>query len=139
MLPIIPRAVRQPAVSEGWHRVVMLNAAFGWVWITLGMASGALIGLRFYREDWLGGYDSWRRRLVRLGHISFFGLGILNVLFALSVPHVRLAAWEQAVASWAFVIGGVTMPLVCGLSAWRQPLRGFFVIPVASLLTAAVT
>ena len=119
--------------------MVTLNAAFGWIWITLVMASGALIGLRFYREDWLGGYDSWRRRLVRLGHISFFGLGILNVLFAMTAPHVSLGASARVIASWAFVIGGVTMPLVCGLAAWRQSLRSLFVIPVASLLTAAIT
>lgn len=103
------------------------------------MASGALMGLRFYRENWLGGYDSWRRRLIRLGHISFFGLGILNLLYAFTVPHVPLAAWERGLASWAFIIGGITMPLVCGLSAWRQPLRHLFFIPVASLLTAAIT
>ena len=116
-----------------------LNAAFGWLWITLGMATGALIGLRFYREDWLGGYDSWRRRLVRLGHISLFGLGILNVLFAFTLPHVPLAAWEKSLASWCFVIGGVAMPLVCGLAAWKRELRHLFVVPVASLLTAAIT
>src|SRR5262249_59491418 len=73
---------------EGADTVLTLNAAFGWLWITLGMASGAVIGLRFHRSDWLGGYESWPRRLVRLGHISFFGLGILNLLFALTAPPV---------------------------------------------------
>ena len=33
----------------------------------------------------MGGYASLRRRMTRLGHISFFGLGIINVLFALSL------------------------------------------------------
>lgn len=119
--------------------MIALNAAFGWAWITLGFISGMLMGLRFYREDWLGGYDSWRRRLVRLGHIATVALGILNVLFALTARYVPLAAWELRTVSIAFVIGGVTMPIVCGLAAWRQNLRQLFVVPVASLLTAGIT
>lgn len=119
--------------------MIALNAAFGWLWITLGFASGALMGLRFFRDDWLGGYDAWPRRMVRLGHIAIIALGVLNVLFALSAPHVPLAAWERLTASLAFVIGAVTMPLVCGLAAWHKPLRHLFVIPVASLLTGGIT
>ena len=119
--------------------MVALNAAFGWAWITLGFLSGMLMGLRFYREDWLGGYDSWRRRLVRLGHIATVALGALNVLFALTARHIPFAKWELQTVSIAFVVGGVTMPIVCGLAAWRQHLRHLFIIPVASLLTAGIT
>lgn len=119
--------------------MLALNAAFGWLWITLGFATGALLGLRFARDGWLGGYDSWPRRMLRLGHVAMVALGALNVLFALSVPHVALAAWERQVASLAFVAGGVLMPLVCGLAAWHKPLRHLFVLPVASLLTAGIT
>jgi ABC-type proline/glycine betaine transport system permease subunit len=119
--------------------LIALNAAFGWAWITLGFVSGMLMGLRFYREDWLGGYDSWRRRLVRLGHIATVALGMLNVLFALTARYVSLAAWELQTVSIAFVIGGITMPIVCALAAWKQDLRRLFVIPVASLLTAGIT
>jgi hypothetical protein len=119
--------------------LIALNAAFGWAWITLGFLSGMLMGLRFYREDWLGGYDSWRRRLVRLGHIATIALGVLNVLFALTARYVPLANWELQTVSIAFVIGGATMPIVCALAAWRQNLRHLFVIPVASLLTAGIT
>ena len=36
----------------------------------VGVVSGATIGLFFHREAFLGGYDTWRRRLVRLGHPS---------------------------------------------------------------------
>ena len=51
-----------------------LNLVLGWLWIALGFASGAVLGLWFHKEQWLGGYASWMRRLYRLGHISFFGL-----------------------------------------------------------------
>ena len=73
---------------------MVVNEAFGWLWIVLGFASGTLLGLKFQSESWLGGYGSHRRRLIRLGHISFLGLGFLNILFAHSVPQLRLSqAW----------------------------------------------
>jgi hypothetical protein len=57
----------------------------GWIGMVLGILSGAFIGLFFHQEHWLGGYNSFPRRLVRLGHISFFGLGILSVLLGLGL------------------------------------------------------
>lgn len=117
----------------------MLNIAFGWIWITLGLASGAVIGVYFHRDEWLGGYASFPRRMVRLGHIAFLGLGLLNLLFGLTADRVTLPPWQMETAAWAFVIGGVSMPTVCGLSAWRKPLRHLFAIPVAALLTGGIT
>jgi hypothetical protein len=55
------------------------NLLVGWVGMLGGVISGTLIGLFFKREDWMGGYGWFRRRLTRLGHISFFGLGFLNI------------------------------------------------------------
>ena len=106
----------------------------GWIAMLGGVASGMVMGLRFHREDWLGGYGSFRRRLIRLGHISFLGLGILNILFALSVGHLELAPATLTLASRALLVGGLTMPLCCGLMAWRRGLHALFGIPVASLV-----
>jgi hypothetical protein len=115
----------------------MMNEAFGWVWITLGVVTGLGLGLRFRDDAFLGGYSSWARRLLRLGHISFFGLGLLNILFALGVERLRLpGGWIEA-ASIAFLVGGVTMPLCCLIAAWRREMGALFVVPVASLLLAS--
>ncbi len=116
-----------------------MNLAFGWLWITLGFASGLLLGLFFHRDDWLGGYASFRRRMLRLGHIAAVALGAINILFALTVERTDLAGWERSVAAWGFLVGGASMPLVCALTAWLKPLRTLFAIPVACLLTAAIT
>ena len=118
--------------------MVDVNLWFGWLWITVGLASGAVIGLWFYDPEWLGGYASWRRRMVRLGHISFLGTGLLNLAAAFTMatlPATALPAW----ASWLFVVGAVTMPLVCFLAAWRDGLRHLFPIPVASLIGAGLS
>jgi hypothetical protein len=122
--------------------VLELNLWFGWVWITVGLVSGAVIGLFFYDADWLGGYASWRRRMVRLGHISFLGTGLLNLAAVFTVAVFTVSARTGAVppvwVSWLFVVGAVTMPAACFLSAWRDGFRRLFFIPVASLILAAL-
>jgi hypothetical protein len=113
----------------------MLSQALltAWCSIAVGILSGALIGLFFHRDDWLGGYGSWRRRLLRLGHIACFGLAGLNLAFAITLPELD-GAWA-ALAGIAFVIGTVSMPSVCFLSAWRKPMRHAFPIPVLAIAT----
>ncbi len=112
-----------------------INLITAWAAILTGLITGTAIGLLFHDEGWLGGYGSWRRRLVRLGHISFFGTGLLNLAFVLSVEHLRLEV-APPVASAGFVIGAVAMPAVCFLSAWRKAFRHLFFIPVGALIVA---
>ena len=109
------------------------NLLAGWIGMLGGAVSGALIGVFFHREQWMGGYGSFRRRLTRLGHISFFGLGFLNLLFGLSLKAVPLPVLHAEVASLGFILGAITMPLCCFLAAWRAPLRHLFPVPVISV------
>jgi hypothetical protein len=107
-----------------------VNLIGGWLGMLGGVLSGAVIGLFFHREDWMGGYGSYRRRLTRLGHISFFGLGFLNLAFAAtSVQMLPEGRWLAA-ASWSLIAGAVTMPVCCFLSAWRKGWRHLFPVPV---------
>ena len=114
-----------------------MNLLAGWISILLGFLAGAVPGLFFWREEWLGGYGAWGRRMVRLAHIAFFGLGFINVLFALSVVQLGLPASTGSLhwASWLLVAGNVTMPAVCYLASWRLPFRHLFFIPVLCLLS----
>ncbi|HYA47610.1 MAG TPA: hypothetical protein VEF92_08675 [Burkholderiales bacterium] len=117
--------------------MISANVWAAWISILLGMLSGTVQGLYFYREDWLGGYGSWARRLMRLGHISFFGVAFLNLAYADSV---RLfgAATHVPLASALLIGGAALMPLACYLAAWRKPLRHLFPLPVLCLLGAAL-
>lgn len=115
----------------------MVNWYYGWSAILAAFVSGAGLGLFFYREDFLGGYASFRRRMLRLGHIALAALGMLNVLYSLS-PQLELTVLPYWPAEWGFVVGGITMPLVCFLSAWRPGFRHLFFIPVACLIAAVV-
>jgi len=113
-----------------------VNLLAGWASVLLGFAAGAVPGLYFWREEWLGGYGSWRRRMVRLAHIAFFGLGFINLLFALTLGQLGLSA-DAGPLRWAamlLVAGNVAMPTVCYLSAWRLPFRHLFFVPVTCMV-----
>jgi hypothetical protein len=114
-----------------------LNWSFGWGLILSAFLTGALLGLFFHRDDFWGGYGSFRRRIVRLGHISQAALGMLNVLYGLSPPPGPSSPYDS-LASLCFLIGGVAMPAVCYLSGWKKPFRYLFFIPVTSLILAVV-
>jgi len=119
---------------------VTINLYAAWIGFLLGAIAGAISGLFFDRETWLGGYADWRRRMVRLGHISFFGIGLLNLGFFLTVETLSVQAGVRLPA-YLMIVGAVTMPLVCYLSAYRKGFRHLFFIPagVVTLALAAFT
>ncbi len=115
---------------------MLINIQAAWIGFFLGCVSGAIPGLLFHRSDWLGGYNSWQRRMVRLAHIAFFGIGFLNVLFYLSVKSLGLEGLQTT--SILFLVGAVAMPLVCYLSAWKMIFRHLFFIPAMSVILGIV-
>jgi hypothetical protein len=120
--------------------VAQSNLIVAWLWIVLGFVTGFVMGLNFHREDWLGGYGSFKRRLYRLAHISFFGLGAVNLMFYFTAQQFTAATVLSSVASWGFVAGAVSMPLCCFVMAHHAKARALFLIPVISLVAAgAVT
>lgn len=115
-----------------------LNLVLGWLWIALGFVSGMLLGFRFNDEHWLGGYTSWRRRLYRLGHVSFFGLGLLNLVFFLTTRELNAASEAIGVASIGFALGAVAMPICCVIAAHQPNCKPIFSVPVLSLITGVL-
>lgn len=113
--------------------MLVINLLAGWIGMLAGVLSGGIVGLFFYRDEWMGGYNSWRRRLTRLGHISFFGLGFLNMLFAATAGQLLLHGPCLHIASVGLIVGAITMPACCFLSAWRKTMRHLFPIPVFSV------
>lgn len=114
-----------------------INLYAVWAGILLGILVGAAQGMFFHDEGWLGGYGTWRRRMVRLGHISFFGIAFINFVFFYSVNYFTITCCVQ-LCSYLLIIGAITMPLVCYLSAFKKVFRHLFIIPVVSVLGATV-
>jgi hypothetical protein len=58
--------------------------------MSIGALTGMVMGMWSFDgplavPGWLGDYGSTARRLVRLGHIACFGIGILNLLLVAEV------------------------------------------------------
>lgn len=121
-------------MTQPYH---ILNWYAGWISILLAFVTGALIGLGFHKKEFMGGYDSFRRRIARLGHIALAALGMMSVIYSLS-PWPPPMSGPGRFASYALLAGNITMPLVCFLSAWREPFRNLFFIPVVCLIAAII-
>jgi len=113
------RGIHQPCRGVGRH--------------LLRLYRGAVQGLFFDREDWLGGYTSWPRRMVRLGHISFFGIAFINFAFTFTALAYREGRSSPLAPAHR---RGVGMPLVCYLSARDRRFRHLFPIPAACIIIA---
>ncbi len=114
---------------------IAISFRAAWIGICLGCLAGALQGLFFHREAWLGGYNSWQRRMLRLGHISLVAIGFINLGLALTAASLGLAGVR--IPAVLLVIGGAAMPLVCYVSAFYKPVRHLFFIPALSLIAAS--
>jgi uncharacterized membrane protein len=116
---------------------MMANMVAAWIGFALGGVAGLTSGLFFHGEAWLGGYGSWRRRMVRLAHVAFFGIGLLNLSFALTARALGIGG-GVALSSALLIVGAVTMPLACYLAAFRMAFRPLFAIPALSVIAGIV-
>lgn len=114
------------------------NMLAGWTSMIFGLIAGAVIGLFIHNESFAGGYSAFRRRMIRLGHVAFFALGIINVVFALTLTTSGVVLSYPAVASASLVAGTFLMPISCYLTAWKKAFRHVFALPVICVATALV-
>jgi hypothetical protein len=119
------------------------NRRIGWASTCVGAASGLILGLwsfdgPFPVPGWLGEYDQTARRLARLGHIAFFGLGILNLLMVSELRRDSLGRWNRRVASWVMNFGNIGLPLTLFAAAAYRPCKYFMSVPALAVFVALV-
>lgn len=114
---------------------ISLSLLVIWSAFAAGALSGAVIGCLFTNEQWLGGYQSRSRRLVRLGHIACFGIGFINLAWVCTAHIIHYESWT---VSYLLLVANIAMPLVCMLTAWKKICYYFFPIPVISIVVAVV-
>ena len=119
------------------------NRFVGWTSLAVGVAVGLVMGLWSFDGPlpppaWIGEYADTSRRLVRLGHIAFIGLGLIDILLERELSRSALAPATRGVASWAMVIGNVLLPIALIAAAAYHPLKYFMAIPASSVFVALV-
>jgi hypothetical protein len=136
------RTAATPVTNSGCRLPLWAwNRRVGWVSTCVGAASGLILGLwsfdgPFAVPGWLGEYDNTARRLARLGHIAFFGLGILNILVAMELRRNSLGLKARRVASWTMNFGNVFLPLTLFAAAAYRPCKYFMSAPAVAVFIA---
>jgi hypothetical protein len=87
------------------------NVTFGLIWILAGLAVGAPMARAFFQPDWLGGYGSLERRLLRLAHVAFVALGAWNILAGMALEEGAMRAPSETLVCLSLILGALLMPL----------------------------
>ena len=118
------------------------NIVFGWIWMNLGFISGLLLGLKVEQFGvtaqegpiWMGGYSSVPRRLMRLGHVAFLMLPLLNIVYGQFIDGAHLTMEWKLVGSYAMIVGAIGVPLLCMTAAFFRPAKLLLGLPASALL-----
>jgi|SaaInl4_150m_RNA_FD_contig_21_1516141_length_898_multi_9_in_0_out_0_3 hypothetical protein len=118
-----------------------LNRAIAWASFLLGVITGMVMGLWSFdgpvpTPAGLTRYGETSRRLLRLGHIAFFGLGYLNLLLAAELPTMPLDKKQKRRAAHWMNFGNVVLPILL-IAAAAQPLFKYLLpIPASAIAIA---
>lgn len=119
------------------------NLAIGWGSMAVGALTGLILGLWSFGgpvpvPELLGEYDALPRRLMRLGHIAFFGLGILNILMAVHLGRLKSDNNHARLALFAMNFGNIFLPLTLVCAAFFEPLKYLMSLPATAVTFALV-
>jgi len=106
--------------------------------MAIGAAFGMVLGLWSFDgplpAPWA--YDDAARRLMRLSHIAFFGLGFANLLLARELP--ALAPRARRVAAASMNAGNIGLPLTLLAASMFAPVKYALPLPASAVLLALV-
>ena len=114
-----------------------INILFGWAWMCLGFISGMTLGMWAEGEKWLGGYASIARRYLRLGHVAFIALSIINILYGKELGDIDLPIHVKNIGSYLMIFGAIGVPLTCISSAFFRKIKYFLPLPALAVLAGA--
>ena len=117
------------------------NISFGWIWILIGIIIGAIMGMWSFIGPVIspiGDYTSLPRRLLRLSHIAFIALAIINILYGYEIDRIKVKEKLKKLGSNCMIYGAVLMPLILLLSVYFEALKYLTVIPTILVIIALV-
>ncbi len=115
-----------------------INILFGWAWMCVGFLSGMILGLRAEGEQWFGGYASLTRRYLRLAHVAFVALSIINILYGKELGTIDLPNHFKNIGSALMIFGAAGVPLACISAAFLRKTRYLLPVPATAVLTGVI-
>jgi hypothetical protein len=120
-----------------------LNRVVAWICLALGAGTGLVMGLWSFDgpvrvPEWLGDYGETSRRLARLGHIAFFGIGMLNLFVVAELRRIHFNRLLRRIALMAINFGNIFLPLSLFLAAGFHPMKYLMSLPATLILVALV-
>lgn len=124
-------------IESGPH----LNRAIGFTSLLIGVASGMIIGLWSFGgplpvPDGIGDYGELPRRFLRLGHIAFFGLGLINLAVAGHCGRLNFDQTARRRTLTLINLGNIGLPPLLLLAAWQPVLLYLMPFPVLCVFAA---
>lgn len=118
-----------------------LNRAIGFTSLLIGVASGMIIGLWSFGgpvpiPDSIGDYSELPRRFLRLGHIAFFGLGLINLAIAGHCGQLNFSPEAQRRVLTLINLGNIGLPPLLLAAAWQPVLLYLMPLPVLCVFAA---
>ena len=111
-----------------------INILFGWAWMCVGFISGMTLGMWAEGEKWLGGYASITRRYLRLAHVAFIALSIINILYGKELGSVALPTYIKSIGSALMIFGAAGVPITCISVAFYRKAKYFLPLPALAVL-----
>ena len=130
---------RKTQTSPKYHGpdVYRLNKAVAWCSFFMGAATGMVMGLWAFDGPGsppagMTSYADTSRRLLRLGHIAFFGIGYLNLLLAAELPSLRLSDRQKVSAAQAMNVANILLPVTLMAAAYLPAIKYLLPIPATA-------
>jgi len=128
----------RPSIEQRGPHGFALNRAVAWCGFFLGAATGSVMGLWSFDGPvsppaGLTNYGDTSRRLLRLGHIAFFGIGYLNLMLAAELPSLSLGETLKRAAARSMNMANVFLPITLMAAALVAPVKYLLPVPATAL------
>jgi hypothetical protein len=120
------------------------SRAIAFTSLLLGAASGLAMGLWSFGGPlpvpaWVGDYGDLPRRLIRLGHIAFFALGMINLMLAGQLAGLALSRAAGRLARAAMNLATLLMPTLLFATVFWPVAKYLLALPaLAATLALAI-
>jgi len=117
------------------------NISFGWIWILAGLIVGVIMGMWSFNGPMpspIGDYTSLPRRMLRLSHIAFIALAIINILYGYEVDKIQLKNKLRRIGSLCMIYGAILMPIFLIAAVFFEPLKYLTMISATLVIIAVL-